>query len=85
MAVKGDSAACLRAILRQNFFDRIAVVDIQAFLAGNFQAAWIESQLMEYGGVDVGDVVSVLYGVEAEFVRGSVDDASLDTRAGHPD
>src|SRR5580765_8687881 len=71
--------------LNQNFFDRIAVVDIQALLAWNFQAAWIESQLMEHGGVDVGYVVAVLHGVEAEFVRGAVDDASLDACAGHPD
>src|SRR5678815_1942874 len=66
------------ADLDQNFFDRIAVVDVQAFLAWNFQAAWIESQLVEHGGVDVGDVVAVLHGVEAEFVSGAVDDAALD-------
>src|SRR5215468_12015499 len=42
--------------LCQNLFDRIAVVDIQALLAGHFQAARIEAQLVEHGGVDVGHV-----------------------------
>ena len=35
--------------------------------------------------MDVGDVVAVLDGVEAEFVGRAVDDAPLDPAAGHPD
>ena len=40
---------------------------------------------MQDGGVDVGDVVPVLDGVEAEFVGRAVGDAALDAAAGHPD
>ena len=40
---------------------------------------------MQHGGVDVGDVVAVLDGVEAELVGRAVDDAALDAAAGHPD
>ena len=39
---------------------------------------------MQHRGVDVGDVVPVLDGVEAELVGGAVDDAPLDAAAGQP-
>src|SRR3954471_6849198 len=39
---------------------------------------------MEDGGVDVGDVVPILDGVEAQLVGRAVDDARLDPAAGQP-
>ena len=40
---------------------------------------------MQHGGVDVGDVVGVLDGVEAQLVGRAVDGPRLDARAGEPD
>ena len=39
---------------------------------------------MQDRGVDVGDVVPILDGVEADLVGGAVDDAALDAAAGQP-
>src|SRR5579864_6462424 len=71
--------------LRQDLFDRIAVVDVQALLPGHLKPPWIEAQLMEHRGVNVGHVVAVLHGIETEFVGGAVDNTLLDSRASHPD
>jgi hypothetical protein len=51
----------------------MAVVDIQSFASGDFQAARVEAELIENGGVDVGDVVTVLDRVEADLVGRAVD------------
>ena len=53
--------------------------------AGDFQPARVEAELVQDRGVDVGDVMPVLDGVEAEFVGRAVDDAALDAAAGQPD
>ena len=41
----------------------------EAFAAGDFQAAGIEAELVQHGGVDVGDVVAVLDGVRSRARR----------------
>ena len=65
--------------------DRLAEVDLQPLAAGDFEPARVEAELVQDGGVDVGDVVAVLDGVEAELVGGAVGDAALDAAAGQPD
>ena len=60
------------------------MVDGEAFAAGDLELVGIEAELFENRGVDVGDVVAILDGVEAELVGGAVDDAPLDAAAGHP-
>ena len=64
--------------------DRRAVIDVEALSAWDFELSGVEAELMEDGRVDVGDVVAVLDGVEAEFVGRAVDDSSLDASAGEP-
>ena len=54
--------------------DRLAVVDVEAFPAGDLELPGVEAELLEDGGVDVGDVVAVLDGVEADLVGRPVDD-----------
>ncbi len=61
--------------LRQNLPDRLAVVDLQPLAAGDLQLARVEAELVQDRGVDVGDVVAVLDGVEADLVGRAVDDA----------
>ena len=46
-------------------------------MAGNLEPAWVEAELVQHRGVDVGDVVAILDGVEAELVGCAVDDAPL--------
>ena len=46
--------------LRENLGDRLAVVDLQALVAGNIQLAGVETELVQDGGMKVGDVVAVL-------------------------
>src|SRR5581483_3598430 len=72
------------AALNQNLLDRIAVVDIQALLSGNFEPAGVDAQLVEHRGVHISYVVSVLHSVKSELVGRAVNDAALDTRACHP-
>ena len=60
-------------------------IDLQPLVAGDFEPARVEAELVQDGGVDVGDVVAILDGVEAELVGRAVDDAALDAAAGHPD
>ena len=62
--------------------NRFAVVDVEAFAAGDLQEARVEAEQLQNSGVDVGDVVSVLGGVEAQLVGAAVDDAALDAAAG---
>ena len=63
----------------------MAVVDVEALAAGDFEAAGVEAELVQDGGVDVGDVVPIFGGVEADLVGGSVHDALSQSAAGHPD
>ena len=61
------------------------MVDVEALAAGDFEAAGVEAELVQDGGVDVGDVVAVLGGVEADLVGGAVDDALPQPAPGPPD
>ena len=65
--------------------DRPAEFALEPFAAGNGEPARVEAELVQDRGVDVGDVVAVLDGVEAELVGRAVDDAALDAAAGQPD
>ncbi len=44
---------------RQDVVDHLAVINLQAFAAGDFEAAVVEAQQVQHGGVQVGDVVAV--------------------------
>jgi len=65
--------------------NRVSIVDFQTFAAGNFQATRFDPQLLHNRRVNVGDVVTILNGVEAKFVGGSMDGTAFDATAGHPD
>src|SRR5579883_1473872 len=67
-----------------DFPDRPAVVDLQPLAAGDLELARIEAELVQDGGVDVGDVVAILDGVEADLVGRALHDTSLDPAAGQP-
>ena len=56
----------------QDRVDRRAVVDGEAFAAGDLELVGIESERFKNGGVDVSDVVAIFDGVEAELVGGAV-------------
>ena len=60
------------------------MVHVEAFAAGDFQLVRVEAELVQDGRVDVGDVMPVLDGVEAEFVGRAVGDAAFDAAAGQP-
>src|SRR4051812_17482966 len=64
--------------------DRPAVVDFQSLPAGDLKLMGVEPELMEDGCVDVGHVVAVLDGMEADLVGRAVDDAPLHAAAGQP-
>src|SRR5207244_6535665 len=64
--------------------DRPAVVDLGPLAAGDLELVGVEAELVQDRGVDVGDVVPVRDGVEAQLVGGAVDDAPLDAAAGQP-
>src|SRR5206468_2937663 len=68
-----------------NSADRRAVVDLQSLAPGDFEPARVQAELVQDGGVDVGDVVAVVGGMEPDLVGGAVGDPALDAAAGHPD
>src|SRR5439155_10871962 len=59
-------------------------VHLQALAAGDLQLARVESELLQHGGVQVGDVVTTVDRVEAQLVGGAVGHAALDAAAGQP-
>src|SRR5437660_856256 len=69
---------------RHDLADRLAVVDVQPLAAGDLQLAAVEAEEVEDRGVEVGDIVAILLGMEADRVGGAVDDAPLEAAAGHP-
>ena len=58
--------------LTEHIVDDLAAVDVQAFTAGDFQAATVESQKVQDGGMQVGYVVALAECMVAEFIGGSV-------------
>jgi len=49
--------------------NRLSKLDLQPFVSRYFEGAGVEAELGEDGGVDVGDIVAVLGGVETDFIR----------------
>ena len=64
--------------------DRLAVVNLEPFAAGDLERARVETKLVQNRRVDVGDVVPVFNGMEADLVGRSVNNATLDAAAGEP-
>ena len=60
------------------------MIDFQALAAGHLEPSRVETELVQDRGVQVGDVVPMFDGVEAELVGRAVDDAALDAAAGEP-
>ena len=50
--------------------DRSAVVNLQSLAPGDFQPPGIQPQLLQDGGMDVGDVVTVFDRMEPDFIGG---------------
>src|SRR5262245_58855305 len=69
----------------QDVLDHLAVVYIQPLVAGHLKLARVEAELVQHRRVDVGDIMTALDGVEADFVCRAMGDAALDTAAGQPD
>ena len=57
---------------------------LKAFLPGDFQAVRVQAQLLQNGGVNIGDVMRILNGVKPDFVGCSVSDSALQSATGHP-
>ena len=69
-------------LLRQDSPYRRPKILVQPLAAGDFHVAVVEAEEVEGGGVDVGNVVPVFHGVEAELVGCAMDDATFDAAAG---
>ena len=65
--------------------NRHPVINVEPFATGDFEAAGVEAELMKDRGMNVCDVVTIFDRVKADFVCRAVDDAALDSAAGHPD
>src|SRR5262249_6532085 len=68
-----------------DFFDWLTMIDFQPLSAGYFQLARVEAELVQHGRVQIGDVMPVLDGVEADRIGGAVGNAAFDAAAGQPD
>lgn len=67
----GRTSPCCHAVSSScdNLTYRLPELDLQTLVAGHFEGAGVEAELGEDGGVDVGDVVAVFGGMEADFIR----------------
>ena len=65
--------------LDQNLFNRFSKIDLQSLLAGNFEFARIEAELMQNGRVNVGDIVPVLHSMESQLVGCAMSNPTLYT------
>ena len=64
--------------------DDFAVIDGEALAVGELEAVGIEAEEVEGGGVDIGDVVGMLDGVEADFIGGTMGGAAADAGTCEP-
>ena len=64
--------------------NHLAVVDGEPLAAGDLELAGIEAHLMQDRGMDVGHVVRIFDGVEAQFIGCAVRDSPFDPAAGKP-
>jgi hypothetical protein len=60
------------------------VVDLEAFASGDFEFAGVEAKLVKNGGVDVGDVVTILGRVKTNLIGGAMNEAAFEAAASHP-
>src|SRR5687767_10668051 len=70
--------------LRHDLSNGLTVIDLEPAASRNLQPPRIEPEQMEHGGVNVGDVVTILDRMEAELVGGAVDHAAFDAAARQP-
>jgi hypothetical protein len=65
-----------------NLANRTAKIDLQPLASGDFQLAGSEPQLVQNRGVQIGYVMAILHGVEAQLVGGAVCHAAFDAATG---
>src|SRR5262249_38976628 len=70
--------------LSKDFPNRLAVVHLQPLPAPHLQLAGIQTQELQDRRVNVGDVVPVLHGMEADVVGGTMYGSALDAGPGQP-
>ena len=70
--------------LRDDFLDGPAVVDVETLAAGDVQLGGVETELVENGGVDVGNVMWVFNGVKAQFIGCAMNYTGLYAAPGKP-
>src|SRR5574341_2130967 len=73
--LRGSVASC------DDLGDGFAEVDLQPLAARHFELAGVEPELVKHRRVEVGDVVALLDGVEAQLVGRAVGDAALHAAA----
>ena len=59
-----------------DLLNRLAKIDCQPFASGYLEPFMIDAQLVQHRGVDVGDVMPVFDGVEAQVVGRAVGDSA---------
>ena len=70
--------------LGDDLADWLAVVDLESLVTGDLERLGVQAQLVQDGGMEVGDVVAVLDGVETDLVGGTVNRAGLAAPPGPP-
>ena len=67
-----------------DFHDRFATVHINPFAAGDIESERIQAELMQYGRMNIRDVVRMFDRVESEFIRSAVNDTSSNSTSRKP-
>jgi hypothetical protein len=61
------------------------MVYFQTLSFRQFQFSGIEPQLMQDGGVDIGDIMAILDRMKSNFIRRTMNGSALDSSPGKPD
>ena len=70
--------------LGQNLSNRLAVVHFQTLLANEIQTMRFESQQVQDGSMNIGNVMRMFNRMKSKFVGGAVYHAALHSRAAEP-
>ena len=72
--VLGAKPACPGTRSSNNLIDWMTIVDFESFVLRQRQPAWVQSQLLHNGCMNIGDIMRILDGMKPDWVCTSVDD-----------
>ena len=74
----GEAKFLILGGLREDFLDDFAMIQFKPAAAGHLQSMGVEPKEVKSSGMDVGNIMPVLHGVEPDLIGGSVGHSAFD-------